>query len=495
MAAWLDYVQSMANWFQTNIHTYQGHIAGSKTPVNTDVRIPCNLLGGGKVRDDCSGFVSACLQYAGIFPAGVVTNSAGFKSTTGRIAQYLQNGGFTAIAFNRASLQPGDIYAVNNGVQHHVEIYAGKLNGRDMTYSWGRVHDTASGGMPSAFAPLPYTVIWRQGGANLSGTIINGTFGGGVGLIGGSLDNYEVVTPRNEQKDNILIKDIFSLRKHIFATILEGEGVICTTAKDFNNKSIFEDTFFKKHNGTYDELRTKTLYRLYDVNLPADIHYTNDDKSISEFSVDIAKTTLLANFMTPGGFIGNFTGFDAQTVNTIEQLTNDSNDTTYKNNVKLFIQLLQQYGHLIGLNPTGMVVLLGLYCRKSRMTNMVEKRGSNSNQAYWKPVNGKVYCGRGPAQVTWDHTYKKIYKEFFVPNGLGQYNVGENPDLANDPKIGILLTIGYFAHKTNAVQAMNQGLITSARRCINAGSKNVEKWFPNVIKFANAFGVNVNLYG
>lgn len=206
--------------------------------------------------------------------------------------------------------------------------------------------------------------------------------------------------------------------------------------------------------------------------------------------------TILEGIRNHTKFVFGSSGFMGYGNGTVEQLISDSNNETYKNNVRLFIQLLQQYGHLIGLNKTGMVVLLGLYCRESRMTNMVEKRGDNSNQDYWKPVNGKIYCGRGPVQVTWYGTYKKIYERFFVPNGLGEYDIVNNPDLANDPKIGILLSIGYFAvSRPEAVQAMNQGLITTARSYINRGAKNVEKWFPNVIKFANAFGVNVNLYG
>ena len=59
-----------------------------------------------------------------------------------------------------------------------------------------------------------------------------------------------------------------------------------------------------------------------------------------------------------------------------------------------------------------------------------------------RPGDGRRFKGRGPIQVTGRSNYEKIYKEFFVPNGLGQYDVVNNPELANDPEIGSLLTIG-----------------------------------------------------
>ena len=56
--------------------------------------------------------------------------------------------------------------------------------------------------------------------------------------------------------------------------------------------------------------------------------------------------------------------------------------------------------------------------------------------------DGKRYKGRGPIQVTGRNNYKKIYEEFFIPNGLGEYNIVENPELGSDPRIGSLMTIG-----------------------------------------------------
>ena len=56
--------------------------------------------------------------------------------------------------------------------------------------------------------------------------------------------------------------------------------------------------------------------------------------------------------------------------------------------------------------------------------------------------DGKKYKGRGPVQVTGRDNYRKIYEEFFIPNGLGEYNIVENPELGSDPRIGSLMSIG-----------------------------------------------------
>lgn len=86
--------------------------------------------------------------------------------------------------------------------------------------------------------------------------------------------------------------------------------------------------------------------------------------------------------------------------------------------------------------------------------------------------DGKKYKGRGPLQVTGRSNYEKIYNEFFVPNGLGEYDIANNPELANDPKIGSLLSIGWFAVTDQGKQAIvsaNNYDIRGVTKAINGG--------------------------
>ena len=86
--------------------------------------------------------------------------------------------------------------------------------------------------------------------------------------------------------------------------------------------------------------------------------------------------------------------------------------------------------------------------------------------------DGKKYKGRGPVQVTGRDNYRKIYEEFFIPNGLGEYNIVENPELGSDPRIGSLMSIGWFLVTPNgkkAITAANNHNIEALTKAINGG--------------------------
>ena len=86
--------------------------------------------------------------------------------------------------------------------------------------------------------------------------------------------------------------------------------------------------------------------------------------------------------------------------------------------------------------------------------------------------DGKKYKGRGPIQVTGRDNYKKIYEEFFIPNGLGEYNIVKNPELGSDPRIGSLMSIGWFLatlEGKKAIAAANNHDIKALTKAINGG--------------------------
>ena len=222
----------------------------------------------------CAKYVRMAIEAGGLSTGGRPGSAYQYKG-------YLPKIGFNAIGnilgkekqkeWSRNNAKPGDIAVMNHGEHGHICMWNGS--------KW--ISDFPQNNMWVYDGDGTCTIFRFNGTIDGSLAPYNGEVGGG--LEGGALSNYELATPRDEQNDNTIIKDIFSLRKHIIAMILEGEGVICTSSKHFKDKSIIEDTLFKKYNGTYDEPRINGLYRLYDANVSSDINYTNNDLSLSEF--------------------------------------------------------------------------------------------------------------------------------------------------------------------------------------------------------------------
>ena len=124
--------------------------------------------------------------------------------------------------------------------------------------------------------------------------------------------------------------------------------------------------------------------------------------------------------------------------------------------------------------------------------------GAGKGKKYGQPAGpyNKIYYGRGPIQVTWYDNYKKIYEDFFKPNGLAQYNIVANPDLANDPTIASYLTLGWFLTTSNgkrAIAAANAGDIKACTKAINGGFNGLADRIKKTAAIASAMGVNVNL--
>ena len=160
---WGEAVCAMGKWYEKNIHTYLGLTEQTKN-YNTSSRYDCPLTNA-KVRDDCSGFTSACLNLFGL--SGFLTSSGGF-ATDSNVGNQLESAGFQKLTYSKESLQPYDIYThgPQNGARFgHVEICASQ----NKQWGWGNVHDGLVGprnkkgvGLPCGWSSGSYTHIWRH---------------------------------------------------------------------------------------------------------------------------------------------------------------------------------------------------------------------------------------------------------------------------------------------------------------------------------------------
>lgn len=168
---WWSIVQQIGQWYQSNVHTYQGTTSKPRHPsMNLDVP------GAGKCRDDCSGFVTACVL-AFLKTKGIEKPEWNKHAPSTATMQpgsdwdrTLQANGWQYIPFSESTLQVGDIYCGPPAT--HVEICAGRNPNKQ--YGWGSIHDglNGNGGMPcgagnyassgGAHKGKPYQHIWRK---------------------------------------------------------------------------------------------------------------------------------------------------------------------------------------------------------------------------------------------------------------------------------------------------------------------------------------------
>lgn len=139
----------------------------------------------------------------------------------------------------------------------------------------------------------------------------------------------------------------------------------------------------------------------------------------------------------------------------------------------------KEYGNLLGLkNERAYLYLLGQIMHESGSFKYMEELASGDayegrkDLGNIRPGDGRRFKGRGPIQVTGRANYKKIYDTFFKKNGLGQYDIVNNPELGSNPYIGSLITFGWLLNTGNGkrtIAACNSYDIKSATKAINGG--------------------------
>lgn len=170
---------------------------------------------------------------------------------------------------------------------------------------------------------------------------------------------------------------------------------------------------------------------------------------------------------------------------TVSIITSNNSERKVSNsNESIWNEVWNEYGSKLGLkDEKAYLHLLGQIKHESDDFKYMEEIADGSayegrrDLGNTKKGDGKRYKGRGPIQVTGRSNYEKIYKEFFIPNGLGQYDIVENPEIANDPRIGSLLSLGWLATTDNgrrAIAESNNYNISALTRAINGGQNGIE---------------------
>lgn len=158
-AEWISVCDELGDWYAANISTYQGGNGVRKGYICDSVKTPSG--DSVTVYDDCSAFVTACLQKAGYLS----TNSSIYCSYDfidgGGAASYLKSAGFTHIGSlqtNEGNLKKGDILAVSG----HVEIFSHYGTDNSIyAWTWGSVYSSLPAKKATEAGGYQYTDIWR----------------------------------------------------------------------------------------------------------------------------------------------------------------------------------------------------------------------------------------------------------------------------------------------------------------------------------------------
>lgn len=188
---------------------------------------------------------------------------------------------------------------------------------------------------------------------------------------------------------------------------------------------------------------------------------------------------------------------DADLDQSVKNIVNNVNNmpNNQKENMNAFMACLKKFGSEIGItNNVGICCILGQVAHESGNFKYFKEIGEGRKYKYGLPDGpfNKIYYGRGPIQVTWYHNYKNIYESFFKKIGYEKYDVVRNPDLALDPVIGSLLSIGWFTLPGNgkrAIEAANRGDVRTCSKAINGGYNGLEDRQKRTLAFADMMGI------
>lgn len=142
------------NWLATVAATKQA-VAATGCTYNKAGCIDITVNGETvSMRQDCSGFVGACLWFYGIKDDSIRT---GWTGIYGPENQAMKNGGFTCLKWTgEGDLQPGDILV---SLASHMEIWAGP----GLVYNAGSTDALRAPGVTGGPSHSSYDYVWRPG--------------------------------------------------------------------------------------------------------------------------------------------------------------------------------------------------------------------------------------------------------------------------------------------------------------------------------------------
>lgn len=495
--------------------------------------------------------VGRCARYVrqAIEAGGLDTN--GHPGSAYQYKRYLPTKGFNAIgnitgrekqaAWTKLNAQVGDISVMEHGEHGHICMWNGSKWISDFAQNnmWPYRGDGTctifrfGGHVDGNLEPYNGKISSNPNATNIGGTDLSGlkwetkgleTIAKGNGIeykitkdgevnvtisesdLGGDATDGTIYSmPRYTQQDNVLFSTLCSIKKNILKEIFESANILFDESdrskqnitdlieyKQAEQYNISNNTLVKETINIIDS--NKTNKNISNVKLGSNPNIRYKNTLFGDSNLTISEGIIIKLHIDNNLFEG--------ATDALSDIMNGMGNINVTGNAKVnkeaFESALNEYGSVLGLNKTGICVILGQVAHESGNFKYWKEIGAGKGRKYGKPAGpyNQIYYGRGPIQVTWYENYKKIYETFFKKAGLSQYDIVKNPDLALDPKIGSLLSMGFFMLPGNgkkAVAAANAGNVKSCTRYINGGYNGLEDRQRKTLAYAKDMGVTVNL--